>query len=248
MQRKNGLQFPLHPQQIISWVITGLNFIEFYLILLLLPGSYIIPFGCIYALIVICIITTGVYVTVCNPESYSLGLSRTASKSGKILSDIEYPHVCNVCEAYIKTHTKHCGNCQKCIEDFDHHCKWVNNCIGSRNYRWFVALVASTLLSQVVLILENLILLTEFIINLQDLFSNDNIYGIHRIFISIFSVLFSIESLGLLIGLSYLLSFHIWIRSKNMTTYDYILNRRNAEYSPVAMINKGEEKAINLSF
>ena len=36
---------------------------------------------------------------------------------------------------------KHCGACNKCVQDFDHHCKWLNNCIGSANYRSFLALL-----------------------------------------------------------------------------------------------------------
>ncbi|KAM4532133.1 palmitoyltransferase ZDHHC12-B isoform 2-T2 [Fundulus diaphanus] len=42
--------------------------------------------------------------------------------------------------------SKHCQACQRCVRRYDHHCPWIENCVGERNHRWFVVYLAVQLL------------------------------------------------------------------------------------------------------
>lgn len=39
----------------------------------------------------------------------------------------------------------HCEICDCCIDEFDHHCYWINKCVGKGNYRFFVFFVVLNL-------------------------------------------------------------------------------------------------------
>lgn len=48
---------------------------------------------------------------------------------------------CNACQFHGPPTSVHCYTCNFCIEEFDHHCVWLNHCIGRRNYRFFFAFI-----------------------------------------------------------------------------------------------------------
>ncbi|KAF9662829.1 hypothetical protein SADUNF_Sadunf18G0094900 [Salix dunnii] len=53
-----------------------------------------------------------------------------------------WSQLCATCKIVRPLRAKHCSTCDRCVEQFDHHCPWVSNCIGKKNkWEFFVFLV-----------------------------------------------------------------------------------------------------------
>lgn len=59
----------------------------------------------------------------------------------------EVENFCPYCLVKKTYRSLHCLICQKCVDDFDHHCFWVGNCIGKNNYTLFFIFLVYILLN-----------------------------------------------------------------------------------------------------
>lgn len=47
-------------------------------------------------------------------------------------------YVCISCENMHPENSMHCNYCNKCVQGYDHHCTFVNNCLGYKNHKYFL--------------------------------------------------------------------------------------------------------------
>ncbi|UJR13858.1 hypothetical protein I4U23_000867 [Adineta vaga] len=58
----------------------------------------------------------------------------------------KYLQYCNICKGFKAPRAHHCKTCQRCILKFDHHCPWINTCLGYKNHANFCWFLFSSIL------------------------------------------------------------------------------------------------------
>ncbi|XP_059574672.1 palmitoyltransferase ZDHHC3 [Alligator mississippiensis] len=108
--------------------------------------------------------------------------------------------VCNRCETYRPPRAHHCRICHRCVRRMDHHCPWINNCVGELNQKYFIQFLFYTGLAS--LYAMGLVLttwlwpadkgLSENVAEADGGASNSHVHMAHCIILLVESVLFGL--------------------------------------------------------
>jgi len=217
MPRRHGFQLPYHPLQICAWAAVLLMlFLSFFVVQRSLSPTLQVVFLCLYSPTQFAVLVLGGVLTGWDPTDPVVYRHREALEIGTGFPEDQYSMICTACGTNVSAEAKHCSRCDRCVSSFDHHCKWLNNCIGECNYRSFCALLASLWLCCTAQLTFALVALTQE--------SEETVIqgSAEKTLLVLDAVLAGIA----LLGVSHLSVFHVWLRCKGLTTYEFIKRRR----------------------
>ncbi|KAJ2859176.1 palmitoyltransferase for Vac8p [Coemansia aciculifera] len=119
------------------------------------------------------------------------------------------PRFCLKCNGPKPDRTHHCSVCGSCVLKMDHHCPWLNNCVGFRTQKAFVLFLTYGCLYCVLIFVPSV---TFFFREMAEL-SDDTEISINFIFLVIMSCVFA---LALLMFAAY----HVYLLLTNTTTIE----------------------------
>nr|XP_031306482.1 probable palmitoyltransferase ZDHHC12 isoform X2 [Camelus dromedarius] len=123
---------------------------------------------------------------------------------------------CRFCMVLQPLRARHCRECRRCVRRYDHHCPWMENCVGERNHPLFVAYLAL----QLVVLLWGLYLAWSGLHFFQP-------WGLWlRSSGLLFATFLLLSLFSLVAGL--LLASHLYLVASNTTTWEFMSSHRIA--------------------
>eukprot|EP00611_Tribonema_gayanum_P004631 TRINITY_DN1382_c0_g1_i1.p1 TRINITY_DN1382_c0_g1~~TRINITY_DN1382_c0_g1_i1.p1 ORF type:complete len:567 (-),score=178.14 TRINITY_DN1382_c0_g1_i1:388-2088(-) len=137
--------------------------------------------------------------------------------------------LCYTCSLERPIRAKHCRVCRRCVRCFDHHCAFVRNCIGLRNYSYFYLYLVFFLAATVTHVTAGALWLWRL--------GFDWLVAVS----TVYTILYVVMGIGLV-------QYHTQLISRNLTTNEH--QASTSKYWGSAMQNKDRQQLSNtaLSF
>ena len=166
---------------------------------------------------------------------------------GKIIS-YKYCYTCGIMRPNKSTH---CHVCNNCVERLDHHCPWIGNCTGKRNYIYFFIFLALLNLLQILIIIFCIV----HVIKVKNDFNNSNnklseeeripninSFSLCEVIVSLYLIIYSILSMFFT---TRLIIYHVYIILNDITTKE---KENNVYYNGIPYTRKKLQNVKNILF
>mmetsp|Transcript_27174 Transcript_27174/g.78080 ORF Transcript_27174/g.78080 Transcript_27174/m.78080 type:complete len:326 (+) Transcript_27174:110-1087(+) len=162
----------------------------------------------------------GLWTTIVDPAVPADTAKATSDKGGGP------PNVdksfCTICRVVVAETSKHCWTCMKCVDGFDHHCVWLNTCIGRKNY-WSFLLSAISLLAMTGTLIASV--LACLFLNDEGGYALPNV-SVDWMVLLVFSAIALVVNVPVFLADVLLVSLHAYLCYMGITTLQFIRGRQ----------------------
>lgn len=232
--KHHGFYWKWHGYQITSWVIWLISLWIFYICLTpAFDKTYMVIFNISIAVLYFVIAVLMIIATSIVPTDKIVFSSIKVRRSGESYEPKEDETYWMYCQAFSRVTSKHWGQWNRWVFNFDHHWKWLNNCIGDKNYPYFISLVVVFWITTLIIFWISISFIAWYHSN-SSILNEENLYDYYSInkesemyTISYWLVWILLLFCWLKLAFSsHLLGFQIYVKSQGMTTYQYVIKKR----------------------
>jgi hypothetical protein len=229
--RTHGFERPFHPLQVLSWVVFGVDvfiYIVFVLPIIETIAARVVV-GLLYVTSVVVLVYFTAKATACDPVDPHVRIQ----DDSQLRDENESMPFCTMCDRPVFSRSKHCRACNKCVDIFDHHCMWLNNCVGGANYRSFFVSVTSCAIMIGMILGTCVYLLIDYAVNpdFETRIQSMALFeSFPKEFFLVLVILMTFVNCPLFVLDGQLVLLHAFLMSQNLTTYEYIMNKRSFDF------------------
>ncbi|CAK9027100.1 unnamed protein product [Durusdinium trenchii] len=128
---------------------------------------------------------------------------------------------CQKCLRSKPPRAHHCSVCKQCVMKMDHHCPWINNCVGFNNYRYFCLFMLYLALGCLYVVILGYRLFLQSVAPIRKRPPNFRFADAQCISLS------WLISLCIFLALCLLGGFHAYLVVTNQTTIEFHINMGN---------------------